>query len=150
MYCFGATLYHLITGEALFSGSSQELLLGHVGEVAPNPLDKRADLPPGWAFVLEKMLAKQPEHRYASMGALQEDLRRVVANRTPAAALEQPEGSSIESTHAVLERMEMPYAAGMKTLAVQSVRRLKWVWLVLGVLMALAGLVAVGYLLLNR
>lgn len=150
IYGLGATLYHLITGESLFSGAPQDLLLGHVSGVAVNPLERRGDLSPGWAFVLEKMLAKDPQNRYGSTTALQEDLRRILAERTPTAALEQPVESSIESTHAVLERQDKPYAAGMRTLAAQSVQRLWWVWLVLGVVAALGGLVALGYFLLTR
>ena len=145
IYCFGATLYHLITGEALFTGNPPDLLMGHVSGHASNPLEKRPDLNPGWAFVLERMLAKKPEERYPNIAALQEDLRRVLAGRTPQAAMLPEVESSVEGTHDVLERKEMPYAAGLKTLTVASVRRLKWVWLVLAVLAVLGGLVAVGY-----
>jgi serine/threonine protein kinase len=69
IYSYGATLYHLLTGQPPFSATSaMEMLRKHL-TVTPAPLEElRPGLAPGWNdLVVRRCLAKRPEDRPASM-----------------------------------------------------------------------------------
>jgi WD40 repeat protein len=65
VYSLGCTLYHLLAGRPPFpTGTPLQKLAAH-GNKKPQPLtDLRTDLPEGLMSVLERMMAKDPEHRY--------------------------------------------------------------------------------------
>jgi serine/threonine protein kinase len=65
LYSLGCTLYFLLTGQTLFtSGSPTEKLLKHQFQPPPSIHVLRPDVPASLATVLQRLLAKQPEHRY--------------------------------------------------------------------------------------
>jgi len=78
LYSLGATAYRLLTGHTPFEGATtREILRGHFFE-APRPLGERApDVPPELAAIVLKLLAKKPEERHASAGALLQELERL-------------------------------------------------------------------------
>jgi serine/threonine protein kinase len=88
VYSLTATLYHLLTGRAPFTGTERQVLAAIQGS-EPRPVDTlRPGLPADLAAIVEKGLAKDPSHRYASALALRDDLlawleyRPVTARRT--------------------------------------------------------------------
>ena len=81
IYALGATIYHILTGKLIFSGKVFEILLKHHMEPPRHPkqivegLDKRT------AYILAKMLQKQPEKRYQSYGDLKWDIHALLSNK---------------------------------------------------------------------
>jgi WD40 repeat protein/tRNA A-37 threonylcarbamoyl transferase component Bud32 len=65
IYSLGCTLYHLLAGQPPFpTGTAVQKVMAHV-EKKPQPLTElRDDLPEGLMPVLERMMAKNPKHRY--------------------------------------------------------------------------------------
>ncbi len=86
IYSLGCTLYFLLTGRPPFpEGSALEKALSHV-EGSPEPLRVlRPEMPPELAAVIEKMMAKKPDARFATPG-------EVAAALTPFA--KQPAGEA--------------------------------------------------------
>ena len=88
IYSLGGTLYFLLTGQAPFSGKTMmSILLKHRDAPIPSARENRADVPPELDDVLQKMMAKAPGDRYASMSevvtALEGVLPRLGANSGP-------------------------------------------------------------------
>jgi hypothetical protein len=65
IYSLGCTLFHLLAGQPPFpTGTSLQKVMAHVNK-KPQPLTElRDDLPEGIMPVLERMMAKNPRHRY--------------------------------------------------------------------------------------
>lgn len=65
MYALGATFYHLMTGEPLFSASSVvALLVKHVSEPAPELERPGLQVPSAVEAIFSRLLAKTPEDRF--------------------------------------------------------------------------------------
>ncbi|MCS6799155.1 MAG: protein kinase [Myxococcota bacterium] len=71
MYALGATFHHLLAGKPPFEGrSSLAVIAQHLSEPAP-PLRTRAPhVPEPLARIVDRLLAKKPEDRFASYDAL--------------------------------------------------------------------------------
>ncbi|MCI0340494.1 MAG: protein kinase [Planctomycetales bacterium] len=84
IYSLGATLYHMLVGEVPFDGSSAAvILLKHLTEHVPSPRAKRAEISENTCHLVEKMMAKRPEHRYQDPGELLADVDRVLRGEAP-------------------------------------------------------------------
>jgi len=84
IYSLGATLYHLLTGQTPFTGSTAAMIImKHLTDQIPNPQDIREDIPDGVVMVIQKMMAKDAADRYADCLALLEDLELVLDGKTP-------------------------------------------------------------------
>ncbi len=96
LYSLGATLYHMLTGDAPFPGSSNiEIMYKHVHEQLPDPRDLREDIPEGLVLVLNRMMAKAAKDRHPDGAALIADLEEVRGGRAPKSDLLPPERTSI-------------------------------------------------------
>jgi serine/threonine-protein kinase len=90
VYGLGATLYHLLTGQAPFQGTDKFAVLAAVQRGAfPPPRQVKRDVPAALAAVCQKALALEPEDRYATAQALAADVERWLADQ-PLAAYREP------------------------------------------------------------
>ncbi len=98
IYELGATLYHLVTGQMLFPGKSDDdMIKCHVdSSQAPDVRKLSPQASPAFALLLEKMLAKDPNHRHKDWKLVLSDLVRVRENHPPWPALLPPLGSSMK------------------------------------------------------
>jgi serine/threonine-protein kinase len=81
-YSLGCVLYECLTGRAPFEKSSNEAVMwAHVHELPPLPTTLRPDLPPAIDEVIARVLAKDPDDRYASCREFIADARDAI---TPA------------------------------------------------------------------
>jgi serine/threonine protein kinase len=106
VYSLGCTLYFALTGRPPFpGGTSKEKILKHRTE-EPEPLLKlRPDLPTGFAELVHKMMAKDPDQRFPSAVAAEEELERW-ANGEPSEPLDRPDDDSYIETVTQLQRVE--------------------------------------------
>jgi serine/threonine protein kinase/class 3 adenylate cyclase len=78
VYSLGATLFHLLAGRPPFLAPTTQALIAMHCRDAPPSLQKLNDrLSDGVCRLVEKALAKEPEHRYADAEALLRDLERL-------------------------------------------------------------------------
>ena len=74
IYSLGATLYKLLTGQAPYAEHAQKSPMQRLMAIAqhdpPSIATKRADIPPKLAAVVHKMLAKNPDDRFATPSEL--------------------------------------------------------------------------------
>jgi serine/threonine-protein kinase len=98
IYELGATMYHMITGRMLFQGKTDdEMIHCHVdASQAPDVRDYSPHAGHALALLLEKMLAKDLNHRHRDWKLLVSDLNRVRDGHVPWPALMPPLGSSMK------------------------------------------------------
>lgn len=80
IYSLGCTMYHMLTGQAPYpEGTALQKLLDHQGKSPPDPRQINPVVPPELSAILRKMMANNPEHRYAVPGLLLNDLIQMAA-----------------------------------------------------------------------
>jgi serine/threonine-protein kinase len=94
IYSLGATFYHMVTGRVPYSGDNpSEVMRKHVDMnvqlVPPDHLNTK--LSSGLGMVVETMLAKNREHRYATPDDLILDLKCLLQGDSPMIAGQKPE-----------------------------------------------------------
>ena len=78
LYSLGATFYHLATGDTPYHGSTPgEILRAHVKEPVPNPTEIVPTLPLEVSAMIQRMMAKDPEDRFASTSELVEEIEHL-------------------------------------------------------------------------
>lgn len=94
IYSLGATFYHMLTGRVPFSGStSREVMLAHLRKKLVPPDHLNINLSGGVGEVVETMMAKDRDRRYASCGDLIIDLKSLLAGAPPLLAREKMQSS---------------------------------------------------------
>jgi serine/threonine protein kinase len=84
LYSLGCVMYRMLSGKTPFSGNSaHEIIAMHVAE-PPKPIPGVA---PGLAIVLERLLAKDPDHRYQNAVQAREALEDCFGSTDPEAAI---------------------------------------------------------------
>lgn len=74
IYSLGAMLFQMLSGAPPFTGKTfAALLYKHITEPPPKLSDSRPDLAPGWTYVVDKALSKEPADRYQDVQAMLDD-----------------------------------------------------------------------------
>ncbi len=93
VYSLGATLFTLLTGHVPFYNPEQQSIIQKLHALANQPLpdirEQRPDVPDDLAKVLEKMLAKEKDLRYAEPGEVAAALAPFAGNADLAPLLEE-------------------------------------------------------------
>ena len=77
LFSFGVMLYEMITGRTPFTGDSLATLMFQIANAPTPDIDKlRADTPACLAKIVERLLLKNPEQRYANGDELKQELER--------------------------------------------------------------------------
>jgi serine/threonine protein kinase len=100
VYALGVVLYEMLTGDRPFSGDSPiAILLKHVQAPVPSVARLRPDLPAGVDRVVQQALAKNPEHRFQTAGALARAFREALtsARSTSGRMPQQPTESAVDA-----------------------------------------------------
>jgi eukaryotic-like serine/threonine-protein kinase len=88
IYALGVILYEMATGQLPFDSDNAMTILSQHMYKAPMPLRslvQGADRPAGLEAIVQKCLLKRPEHRYATMAELSDDLKRLARGEAPKA-----------------------------------------------------------------
>jgi tetratricopeptide (TPR) repeat protein len=90
VFALGATLYHLLTGQAMYTAATKEELLRKVAaaDFVP-PRSLRDDIPRPLEAICLRAVAASPSSRYSSARALLEDIESFLADE-PVAAYREP------------------------------------------------------------
>jgi serine/threonine protein kinase len=83
-YALAIVGHHMLTGKLPFDGTAHSILYKHVFEPPPPVLETRPDTPRDLSAALERALAKEPGHRFATM---EEFAAAVSGERTGAATV---------------------------------------------------------------
>lgn len=79
LFSVGAILYELVCGRPAFNGASVATLAVQIATQHPDPINVTPQCPRGLRFIIDKLLSKQPEKRYANGAKLVEALKREIA-----------------------------------------------------------------------
>jgi urea transport system substrate-binding protein len=81
IYSLGATYYSLLTGKCPFhdSGSVIQVIFAHCNAGPPDPREVQASVPAACSAIIQRAMAKDPDHRYQSMDQMRIDLEAVLA-----------------------------------------------------------------------
>ena len=91
LFSFGVLLYQMLAGERPFHGSSEmDLMFNIVHSPAPAVTEKRPDVPPGLASILERALEKDPERRYQRADDILQDLQHLTRGWESEITVTQP------------------------------------------------------------
>jgi serine/threonine protein kinase/HD-like signal output (HDOD) protein len=84
IYALGVVTYQMMTGRRPFDADTAgRLIILHVQATPPPPCSVNPALPPAIGAVILRALAKQPEHRFASMREFRDALLAAVAGTAP-------------------------------------------------------------------
>jgi serine/threonine protein kinase len=91
IYSLGATLFHLMTGQQPFNGPTlEDIIWGHLEKPFPIEIARDANVPTGWIHLIQKMMEREPEKRFADYRELRTALENVHSFRYETTQLEMP------------------------------------------------------------
>lgn len=77
LFSLGAVLYEMLTGKAAFDAAGLATLALQIAQEKVTPIERfAADCPPGLRQIIEKLLAKKPDQRFADGAQLVQALER--------------------------------------------------------------------------
>lgn len=85
LFSLGVVLYEMVTGKVAFPGTGLATLAIQIAQEKVAPIgESAADCPPGLRAIIDRLLAKKPEQRFADGAALAAALdREIAAEREP-------------------------------------------------------------------
>jgi serine/threonine-protein kinase len=87
IYSLGVTAYQMLSGALPYDGPPVTMLYNHIHTPPPSIRRANPQLPRGFVRPIEKALAKEPERRQATAGALAQELRLASVPARPNGAL---------------------------------------------------------------
>jgi serine/threonine protein kinase len=78
IYSLGCVLYEALTGRKPFSGPSEQVIAGHLSAPPPRPSAVNPRVPVAFDDVIARGMAKDPDDRYGSAGALGRAAKRAL------------------------------------------------------------------------
>ncbi len=79
-FSLGAVLYEMLTGKPAFPGTGLAMLAIQIAQERVAPVgDVAPDCPPGFRFIIDKLLAKKPDQRFADGTSLVAAIEREVS-----------------------------------------------------------------------
>jgi Tol biopolymer transport system component len=86
IFAFGAVLYEMVTGKKAFEGKSRAVLIAAITTAEPDPLTQlQPRAPRVLEHVVERCLAKDPEHRWQTAHDMMVQLRWIAEGGVPTA-----------------------------------------------------------------
>lgn len=85
LYSLGSTFYHMLTGRPMYDGTPSKVMLAHTRDKMPDPRKFRPSLTDEVVRVLNHMLEKDPNRRYAHINNLFADLEALREAHLPKA-----------------------------------------------------------------
>lgn len=112
VYSLGVILYEIVTGQVPYDADTPlAIVLKHLNEPLPLPRRVNADVPPAVERVILKALAKSPDDRYRSAGALADALEVAVEREKMAIEMPSvPPETAVEVAAPVPTSKRMPWA----------------------------------------
>lgn len=84
VYSLGCTVYHMLTGEIPYPGTSAaHLIHGHLYRPVPKPSERNPAVPPAFDAVVARALAKNPDDRFPDCGRLAEAVAAAATGSRP-------------------------------------------------------------------
>ena len=108
VYAIGIVLFEMLTGQLPYAGANQqELAMAHIRAPIPSVTDINPTIPSSLASIIQKVMSKEPEQRYATADQLGNVLQKyqsrardntiVSPNVPPPAALQPPPAQQQET-----------------------------------------------------
>ncbi|MFM2089723.1 MAG: hypothetical protein RLZZ127_212 [Planctomycetota bacterium] len=111
LYALGATLFHLLTGEAPYQGPDPvSILVKVVSDPLPDPRDRGAEASPGLTRFLQQLTAKERDRRFACVSDAQAALEKLFAAMPAQPAMTPAPTPATRPTEAVVRRPVSPVA----------------------------------------
>jgi len=96
IYALGATLYHLLTGQLPYQGDSTlELIIAKEKGKYTSAKQLRSEIPERLDLIVDKMMAKDPRHRYKDCGEVVKDLAGLGMHGQPLSFIEGAEAPAM-------------------------------------------------------
>jgi len=142
LYSLGVVLYEALTGELPYTADNPiAVSMKHVNEPLRPPVELNPRIPEGMNALVTKLLAKDPEDRYADAEELAGDLRRVNRGLEPVAAgvamMQRPRAQRTAVASEKLTR-EMPRSRP-RPAPTRRRRRLPWLLIALAAILFALG-----------
>ena len=112
LFSLGAVLYEMVTGERAFAGTSPGAVFDRILNREPRPAARvNPSVPHELQAVLDRLLAKQPESRYASAAELLPELERVAGVLAAEEAASDVAATTSRSGRRAPQRLAGPWFA---------------------------------------
>ena len=112
LFSLGIVLYEMVTGKVAFPGIGLATLAIQIAQERVEPIDRSAsDCPPGLRFIIDKLLSKKPEQRFADGEAVRTAIMREMSVSE----------ESAPSRRGLSLRVKLPLALASVTFAVLAI-----------------------------